>query len=102
LSQKLKVTPTQDGAIITVNGFNITITVKPTMEPPRTMVEEVKSKLAEHLDMLSITEEAEGIIVRPTSYLGRDKFASIAALIRELGGNYISAGKESRFIIPKG
>ena len=104
----MKVTPRQDGAVITVEGFDITVIVKPSSTapeapaPPRITVESVRSRLAEDLKEVSVSEEADGIVVRPTGYLGRDKFASIAAIVRELGGNYISAGKESRFLIPKG
>jgi len=108
LSLKVKVTPRQDGATITVEGLDITITVKPSTAipeapaPPGITVEAVRSRLAEYLKEISVTEEAEDIVVRPTGYLGRDKFASIAAIVREMGGNYISAGRESRFLIPKG
>jgi hypothetical protein len=102
----LKVTPTENGAVITVDGYEISVTVKP-VEPTeaaipaaRITVEEVKSRLAEHLGELTIQEEVEGIVIRPVGYLGREKFTSIARVIRELGGSYISAGKESRFTIP--
>lgn len=107
MSLKVKVTPTQDGAIITVDGLDITITVKPSLAvpeapvPPRISVESVRSRLAEYLKEISVSEEEEGIVVKPVGYLGRDKFASIAAIVRELGGNYISAGRESRFLIPR-
>jgi len=107
LGLKVKVTPRQDGVVITVDGFDITVTVKPSSVtpeapgPPRTTVESVRSRLAEYVKEISVSEEAEGIVIRPTGYLGRDKFASIAAIVRELGGNYISAGKESRFLIPR-
>jgi len=37
----------------------------------------------------------------PKRYLGRKRFSEIAELMRELGGNYVSAGKESKFLIPK-
>lgn len=103
LSLNVKVTPRQDGAVITVDGLEITITVKPSAPaPPRIIVETVRARLAEHMKEVSVTEEEEGIVVRPTGFLGRDKFSSIAAIVRELGGNYVSAGRESRFVIPKG
>lgn len=107
----MKVTPKEDGAFISINGFDITIIVKPSATPieeaptipapPRITVESVRSRLSEHIEELEVSEEVEGIVVRPRSYLGRDKFASIAVIIKELGGSYISAGKESRFLIPK-
>jgi len=108
LSLSIKVTPTENGAVITVNGYDISISVTPseavervtpqTMEP---MLGKVRSSLSEHLDELTITETDDEIIVKPTGYLGREKFASVAGVIRELGGSYISAGKDSRFVVPK-
>lgn len=108
MSVNIKVTPTENGAVITVNGYDISITVKtsepaatPSVAPAvRNTVEEVKSRLAEYLGELTISEEVEGIIVRPAGYLGREKFTSIARIVREIGGSYISAGKDSRFAIP--
>ena len=41
------------------------------------------------------------LIVRPAHYLGSDNFGKIAAIVRGLGGNYVSAGKNSHFEIPK-
>jgi hypothetical protein len=41
------------------------------------------------------------LIVRPAHYLGSDNFAKIAAIVRNLGGSYVSAGKNSHFEIPK-
>jgi len=39
--------------------------------------------------------------VKPKRYLGREKFAEIAELMRELGGKSVSAGRESKYLIPK-
>ena len=96
---EVKVSPKEDGAIITYGDLEITITVKPTERV--VTIAEVQAQLSEYADDLSIAEEAEGIVVRPVSYLGKEKFAAIAAKVRALGGTYISAGKESRFIIAK-
>ena len=107
---KIKVTPKEDGAVITVDGFDIEITIKPsekvTIEPPVPIkpgitVELVKKDLDSYLEDLDITEDDENIVVMPKRYLGRDKFAPLADLIRELGGSYVSAGRESKFLIPK-
>ena len=112
MSQKVKVTSKEDGAVISVDGFDIIITVKPSVAIPqegapiqiplRITVESVRSKLSEHLEELDVSEEVEDIVIKPKGFLGRDKFASIAAIVEEMGGRYISEGKESRFLIPKG
>jgi len=41
------------------------------------------------------------VLVKTTGYLDADKFAKIAAVLREFGGQYVSAGKASHFQIPK-
>lgn len=104
MSLEVKVTKTENGAILTVNGFDIVITVKPTAvtaAPQVVKVDEIRSALAEYEADLTISEEPEGIVIKPTRFLGREKFSLIAAKVRTLGGSYISAGKESRFVISK-
>ncbi len=100
VNRKVQVTPTADGAIISVAGYDIVITVKPAEgEAPSTTLDTVRSRLAEHLDDVDVSETPEGIVVKPKGFLGRDKFAAIAAIIEALGGHYISAGRDSRFLI---
>jgi hypothetical protein len=96
---KVKVRPKEDGATITYGELEIIITLKP-IQKIYTLAE-VQASLREHANVLSIAEEAEGIVVRPVSYLGKEKFTVIAEKVRGMGGTYISAGKESRFIILK-
>jgi len=96
---EIKVSPKEDGATITYGDLEITITVKPIKKV--ITIAEVRAQLSEYADDLSIAEEAEGFVVRPVGYLGKEKFAAIAGKVRELGGTYISAGKESRFVIAK-
>ena len=52
-------------------------------------------------NMLNFTETPQYIIIKPRQFLGSDNFAKIAAIIRSNGGEYISAGKESHFRIPR-
>jgi hypothetical protein len=52
-------------------------------------------------DMLNFTETPQYIIIKPRRFLGSDNFAKIAAIVRSNGGEYISAGKESHFRIPR-
>jgi hypothetical protein len=52
-------------------------------------------------DMLNFTETPEYVIIKPRKYLGSDNFAKIASIVRSNGGEYISAGKESHFRIPR-
>ena len=65
-------------------------------------VEDVKMLFSKDLeDMLSFDEKGEFIAVKPRQYLGSDNFAKIASIIRDAGGEYISAGKQSHFRVPK-
>jgi len=37
------------------------------------------------------------LTIKPTTFLGSDNFSKLQAKIRELGGEYVSAGKQSHF-----
>jgi len=67
------------------------------------VIEDAKGCFTDNLvSLLNFTEEETYIRIAPIKYLGSDNFAKIASTIRELGGEYISAGKESHFRLPKG
>ncbi len=52
--------------------------------------------------MLYFEENEEYVLIRPRQYLGSDNFAKIASIVRDqLGGEYISAGKESHFRVQR-
>ncbi len=95
-------------------------TVRPAVVPPATTlpvlkvsgetaprsvgrgIEDVRMMFTKELEELLDFEEKEDYIrVKPRKYLGSDNFAKIASTIRGAGGEYISAGKESHFRIPK-
>jgi len=50
---------------------------------------------------LDFEEKEEYITIKPKQFLGSDNFAKIASTIRGMNGEYISAGKDSHFRIPK-
>ena len=52
-------------------------------------------------EMLEFEETEKYILIKPIGYLGSDNFAKIASIVRESGGEYISAGKESHFRVYK-
>jgi hypothetical protein len=63
---------------------------------------DVKMSFPEDLEArLSFEEKGEFIVIKPKSFLGSDNFAKIALTIRGMGGEYISAGKDSHFRVPK-
>lgn len=65
-------------------------------------LDEIKMSFPEELEMrLSFEEKGEYIIIKPKQFLGSENFAKIASAVRGMGGEYISAGKDSHFRVPK-
>jgi len=74
---------------------------KPTEQTPR--VKEIISALEPVADLLKIDTDSSAmfVMVKPASFLGPENFAKVAQVIRSIGGQYVSAGKNSHFEIPK-
>jgi hypothetical protein len=51
--------------------------------------------------LLSFEDQADWTIIKPRQFLGTENFAKIAEIVRKHNGDYISAGKESHFRIPR-
>jgi len=82
-----------------LRGVSIPATV-PT-ERART-IEDARTLFPGELEnMLTFEEVGEYIIIKPRQYLGSENFAKIASIVRGDGGEYISAGKESHFRLPR-
>jgi len=80
-------------------------TVTPSAAPPtegmRT-IEDVRVLFPSDLEeMLTFEESGNYIVIRPRRFLGSDNFAKIASIVRGVGGEYISAGKQSHFKVPR-
>ena len=81
-----------------------TPTPAPTPQPQQEglTVETLKQLFPNDLeDMLTFEDKGSWIRVAPRQYLGSDNFAKIASIIRDQGGEYVSAGKESHFKVNK-
>ena len=64
--------------------------------------DEIRMSFPEELETrLSFEEKGEYIIIKPKQFLGSENFAKIASAVRGMGGEYISAGKDSHFRVPK-
>jgi len=71
-------------------------------EERKRAIEDVKVLFPESLGgMLTFEEVKDFIVIKPRQFLGSENFAKIAAIVRDVGGEYISAGKESHFRIPR-
>ena len=65
-------------------------------------VDDVRLAFPEDLEaLLSFQEKGDYVMVKPRQFLGSENFAKIASAVRGLGGEYISAGKDSHFRVPK-
>jgi hypothetical protein len=65
-------------------------------------VEDIRMSFPPDLEnLLNIDERNDYIIIKPRQFLGSENFAKIASAVRGMGGEYISAGKDSHFRVPK-
>ncbi len=65
-------------------------------------INEVQRNFPKDLEkLLEFKEKDEYIIIKPKQFLGSENFAKIASIARELGGEYISAGRDSHFRVSK-
>jgi hypothetical protein len=65
-------------------------------------VDEIRMSFPEDLEnRLGFEDKGDYIIIKPKQFLGSENFAKIASAVRGMGGEYISAGKESHFRVPK-
>jgi hypothetical protein len=76
------------------------VPVATTSNTLQSKLDEVKTKLVD-FTKLSIEDKGDNIIIKPTQFLGSENFAKIVSIVRGLGGEYVSAGKESHLKIPK-
>lgn len=65
-------------------------------------IEDAKMMFPEDLEgLLNFEDKGEYIKITPRQYLGAENFAKIAQIVRGAGGDYVSAGRDSHFRIPK-
>ncbi len=91
------------------------VTPKPTVMPPPApeasaptagtklrSLDDIRMSFPEELEArLGFEDKGEYITIKPKQFLGSDNFAKIASAVRGMGGEYISAGKDSHFRVPK-
>ena len=65
-------------------------------------IQGVRAKFPQDLEeLLNFSVEDNNIIIKPRRFLGSENFSKVAAIVRDARGEYISAGKESHFRIPR-
>lgn len=72
----------------------------PTPQPPAEIASVMDLFPNELAGKLMFEEEGDKIKVSPRQFLGSENFAKIASIVREAGGEYKSAGKNSHFLVP--
>ena len=76
-------------------------TVSPEMHEKKT-IDDIRIAFPQDLEnLLNFEEKSDYIMVKPRLFLGSENFAKIASAVRGMGGEYISAGKDSHFRVPK-
>ncbi len=80
-----------------------TQTEKPTPpKPAKISIEDACGLFPKDIESnLEFSEDEDYIIIRPRKYLGTESFAKIASIVRNAGGEYISAGRDSHFRLAK-
>jgi hypothetical protein len=74
---------------------------QPQVEKLQTKEDVEKQFTDELCELLSFEEKDDYIIIKPRQFLGSENFAKIAQIVRGIGGDYVSAGKQSHFRVPK-
>ncbi len=65
-------------------------------------LQDIRMAFPEDLEnLLNIEERENYIMIKPKGFLGSENFAKIASTVRGLGGEYISAGRDSHFRVYK-
>ena len=90
------------GSQVTQPSPQTPATVSHEIHEKKKSVDDVRVAFSEDLEaLLSFQEKGDYIMVKPRQFLGSENFAKIASAVRGLGGEYISAGKNSHFRVPK-
>jgi hypothetical protein len=70
---------------------------------PVKSIAQLQNKIPSELkDYLTFEESQRYYIIKPRQILGAENFSKILDAVRELGGEYVSKGKNSHFRVPRG
>jgi hypothetical protein len=81
-----------------------TPTPRPPTPPPANSqgVDDIRTMFPQDLDnLLAFEDKGEYVMIKPKQFLGSENFAKIASTVRGVGGEYISAGRDSHFRVYK-
>jgi hypothetical protein len=87
---------------ITQPGPQVSAPVSHEVHEKKKSMEDIRMLFPQDLEhLLSFEEKDDYIIIKPKQFLGSENFAKIASTVRGMGGEYISAGRDSHFRVPK-
>jgi hypothetical protein len=70
--------------------------------PKSQNVEDIRMMFPQDLESMLLFEDKDDyIMIKPKQFLGSENFAKIASTVRGIGGEYISAGRDSHFRVYK-
>jgi dsDNA-specific endonuclease/ATPase MutS2 len=79
-----------------------TVSVSHEVHEKKKSIEDIRMVFPEDLEhLLSFEDKGDYIMIKPKQFLGSENFAKIASAVRGIGGEYISAGRDSHFRVPK-
>lgn len=83
-------------------GQSPTVAGAPRAAEKSKAIEDLRTMFPEDLEnLLNFEEKDDYIIIKPRQFLGSDNFSKIASVVRQAGGEYVSAGKASHFRVPR-
>jgi len=70
--------------------------------PAKKLLDDVRMAFPEDLEhLIAFEDKGDYLMVKPKGFLGSENFAKIASAVRGMGGEYISAGRDSHFRVYK-
>ncbi|MDR2203270.1 MAG: hypothetical protein LBE76_03015 [Nitrososphaerota archaeon] len=86
----------------TTKPITTTTTNNNQIETKLRTLDDIRMSFPEDLEAkLFFEDKNDYITIKPKQFLGSDNFAKIASTVRGMSGEYISAGKDSHFRVPK-
>lgn len=74
-----------------------TLTVAHQKPKQTVSIDYAKDLLLDYADKLDFEDTPDYVVIRPKEFLGKQTFGKIARIIKDAGGEYVSAGKQSHF-----
>jgi hypothetical protein len=81
-------------------GEPILLEISKVLKQPAS-IQDIKGVLDRWIEDVDVTEENDSIVVIPKGFLGKELWYQINNALKPFDADYVSAGKESRWVIRK-